>query len=705
VDISMVVVSITAPPMLTTEPIDNRRKIPSELQTITRGEKPILGLIQRNGSGSNMKALLLILTAFTAALGFNGPSVNLMLLALSVGSLTVWGGVLLWRDFGNGELSLPSGIGPALMAAMFGWMSLSIFWSSWQQVSFYYVLIVGAMPLMFLLWLKEPEADAVWERLWTGLLLLAVGAAVWGLAEYGMGAKRANGPFLDANAYGALCNVFLLPAFFRYLALRLRPSNPFWQLRAYEIAFIVLFGALFATYSRGALGAFVLMLLFALALAFKRYGRRMGPALVTLLIIAGATYTAVVSYPEQSIDRQVTQLTEDRSTQARLLIWKSTWEIYKDNPFLGTGLGTYQAHYGSYRDPGETSTTGQLAHNDYLQVLQEGGPLLLAFLLAVGTLTLWVLYRCFRLATAEGLSTRDEERLFESYGLGLAVLALFAHAMVNFIFYVLPLSLIAGLYLAQAYRQCIKVEYRRLSIPLQSAVTRAALTLALSLPVFALAVDGVAAAVLFRQPPSALRVVLASEPEATYKLAHAIAALRPGNAVPAFYLAEVNKQVAATTTDRNVKRDFTRRALDQFARVVKINSHNAYSLTQAARLLVENPELGMDIPAPLSNGPQQLLQQAIRAQPSYAPAYLALAELYREQGDIEEAFILLQDARTWFVSPLVSLDQRIQITELALKLARQIGRWEAVHALAASLLADVPDHAQAQAALHEAGPR
>jgi O-antigen ligase len=74
--------------------------------------------------------------------------------------------------------------------------------------------------------------------------------------------------------------------------------------------------------------------------------------------------------------------------QWRVEQWRDTWPIVRDFPWFGTGLNTYAVSLLLYPTSHPESIVNQ-AHNDYLQVLSEGGVLLGAAALG---LFAWVVY-------------------------------------------------------------------------------------------------------------------------------------------------------------------------------------------------------------------------------------------------------------------------------------------------------------------------
>ena len=60
------------------------------------------------------------------------------------------------------------------------------------------------------------------------------------------------------------------------------------------------------------------------------------------------------------------------SSSGRFLRWPSTMEMFKDHPLSGTGLGTYKYSYYLY-DRDMSGVWSTHAHNEYLELLSEGG--------------------------------------------------------------------------------------------------------------------------------------------------------------------------------------------------------------------------------------------------------------------------------------------------------------------------------------------
>lgn len=201
---------------------------------------------------------------------------------------------------------------------------------------------------------------------------------------------------------------------------------------------------LYLTHSRGAflaLGAGLLAFAF-LHPIFR--GRRARIAAVAVVILAAAalgvglvrtggpgallerTYESFRSPPApqgRPSERLITL-----SSNARLDYWRVAWAQYREQPWLGSGSGTYALYW--YRDR-ETIYYTRDAHNLYLETVAELGPV--GLLLLVGTLALPFL----------ALRRRPREPLLAA-AVG-AYLAFLVHAGVDFDWEV-PAVTLAGLF-------------------------------------------------------------------------------------------------------------------------------------------------------------------------------------------------------------------------------------------------------------------
>jgi O-antigen ligase len=105
-------------------------------------------------------------------------------------------------------------------------------------------------------------------------------------------------------------------------------------------------------------------------------------------------------------------------------IWQDTWRMIRENPVSGVGLGAYESAYPVFAwDHGVEGIVAQ-AHNDYLQILADGG-------LVGGALALWFLVTVFG-ALARGVRQRDPLSAGIALGAGAGVFGLLVHSLFDF---------------------------------------------------------------------------------------------------------------------------------------------------------------------------------------------------------------------------------------------------------------------------------
>uniref|UniRef100_UPI0025F767DE O-antigen ligase family protein n=1 Tax=uncultured Nevskia sp. TaxID=228950 RepID=UPI0025F767DE len=299
-----------------------------------------------------------------------------------------------------------------------------------------------AMPLAYFATTVALRDDRVWRSSLKLIQIVALGVLVLGVIEFVLLRGRPFSIFLDFNVLAAFCNVFALPAIAQLhdrvqadgFAVALR-SRTAWFLWAALLC-------LAATASRGGHLSFLLGVAVLGALLI-RHDRHAWKTVAASLAIFVASLALIVPFQHHASSlSRLTGITNDQSTQDRLEILRSTWRMVEDGPWYGSGLGTYKVRYLMFRSPGDSSSSGDLAHNDYLQVLAEGGPVLLGTLLLLAFGVVLAARRLWRSAH----STSDSPKFIEAAGLVGGLSCLFAHAAVNFIFYAMPLAMITGLY-------------------------------------------------------------------------------------------------------------------------------------------------------------------------------------------------------------------------------------------------------------------
>ncbi|MEW6611187.1 MAG: O-antigen ligase family protein [Pseudomonadota bacterium] len=637
--------------------------------------------------------------AFLASWPFNGQQIPF--LALSMLLLLLWGGLLLWWRNGKG-LPLPRGGVPLFMLAYAIWLGSTLLWTSTPYTSWFYFWIIGSLPLAYLLWQLMPDPDEAWARLWPMLVLSAAALAGWGLYQYAVQpGSRPTGPLLDWNSYAAFLNLLFFPILVRFFLHRRAAEGGAagridWIGAGYMALLAAMLFAFFAASSRGGTLAWLLIVPLALwtvrrQAAFRRKaGYVLGAALATFLV-TNAISAAFAPGSQLSARMADDYIEQDRSVGSRFDMWRSTWHIIEDHPLLGTGLGSYFIYYPAYRDAKELESAGTYAHNDYLQFLQEGGPLNLLFLAALPLLLLFLIYRQW--------SRPDDPRRVEAAGLYLSVLGISAHAVVNFIFFNLPLSLLAGLLLGRAYQLHAGSPATRPLLPrlqIRPAMARTALLLALSWPAAILALDGLIPLLFTAHSAAAAslaHVLGMPEEQLRYRLAGAMAVLRPAAALPHVYLAEQDtKLLDLDLGPKNaIKPALMTSALQDYQAALTGNPRQPGNLLEQAKLLLQHQDLLP--PGQAAQRAERLLRTALAYNPQHVDVRLSLAQLYFNQGKNLQGYALLKEGVS---RPLFARD-RAQLRFNVAEVACQLGRRAEAQEMATALLKQLPGNPEAAA--------
>jgi len=90
------------------------------------------------------------------------------------------------------------------------------------------------------------------------------------------------------------------------------------------------------------------------------------------LLIVAVVFGALYFGGEDALSRLVGTVNSEDPTTGRAHFWRGTAGIIKDHPLLGTGLGSFPSAYTLY-DTASGSYRLEQAHNDYLQILSDGG--------------------------------------------------------------------------------------------------------------------------------------------------------------------------------------------------------------------------------------------------------------------------------------------------------------------------------------------
>jgi hypothetical protein len=380
----------------------------------------------------------------------------------------------------------------------------------------------------------------------------------------------------------------------------------------------------------------------------------------------------------------------DNSVTFRLMMWESALQIFQDNPVVGSGIGSFKLLYPGVRSLLETGTSGNFVHNDYLQLLAEGGPLMVV-LLAI--FALWTVVSIKNLAisgecnSAKNLKSCPE--VCEGIGCCLAILAVMIHAFVNFIFYVAPISIMLGIYIGRI----LLIRYppptcsRPSRTPLQFCA-KAICGIGFSYAALIAATSAASAAWFTSDNTVERDFRLGSE---KYQRALAISYLNPMDYLALRFLAQAATREAILHRGTELGASIAKIAERDLNRLFETTSVDCAARTNQATLAYE---FGSEIDggAMREKNAEALLRLAIARNPTCLAPYMLLSEIYSEAGSIKDAAAVLSQAVLWFGHPGADRGLRIRLAGRLASLQLQLGNREAASRTAMFILANDADN-------------
>jgi O-antigen ligase len=209
---------------------------------------------------------------------------------------------------------------------------------------------------------------------------------------------------------------FLVAMFF-VTAGFLAVVKKWWLKLALTILAILIICNIFFTYSRGGWLAFIFGCMYLILFCGNRKTK-------LLFLIFGLVFI-ICLFSIPVLKNRVMFSFYQSGDAGRFKMWAAAWQMFKENPLTGKGLGLFMDYLPRYTDLG-----AQYTHNCYLQILAESGFLGLAsFLWFLGV----IIVRGYKRVKAE------KEAVFT--GVFIALLAFIVHTFFDTQLYSLKLSI------------------------------------------------------------------------------------------------------------------------------------------------------------------------------------------------------------------------------------------------------------------------
>ncbi|MEM1435909.1 MAG: O-antigen ligase family protein [Pseudomonadota bacterium] len=585
--------------------------------------------------------VLLLLAALGFAF-FYGPSYNLAFLFAGIAALLALIGLCGPAAAAQAAAGSPFASSAALLTlvCLTGQHALA---STSPETSIAGAWLLAAGPISYLAFASLGERLRVLDRriewglaLPWALVWLACGIAAHRLLTTG---QRPYDPLSDASALACLLYLAWVPWMHDVLREGARGQPRFLAVMA---ASLLLLLVLFATGSRAGTGLAVIALVCWLGLACA--GRL--PLRRVLVLISAAAVAALIAYQAStSLQKSLAEsVVTDPSTSERLLLLTAALDAYAQGSIHGTGPLTFSLFYGALRSTEDQTSGGSFVHNDYLQLLVEGGPWLLWPLLLLG-------FVCGVQLLLGLLRPQSSWRLGRLGG-WLALTLACAHALVNFIVYTPTLAFAMGGILAWTL---YPPGNTTVSAP-PSRRARVSWSLLLFIGLVLLAgflVEVMALAVFAGQQDLFGSARYRSSPQAQLAFARATTAVLPERGLPWLMLALSAERDGRLAAQRGAIGDMVNHfndALAEFRKARIADPWNTDALERYARFLAlrQSEAVQRLLPAPpMPSGlvalqenedPESLLLDALRRNPRALSTLAALVGLYDQQGRSVESY-------------------------------------------------------------------
>jgi len=320
------------------------------------------------------------------------------------------------------------------------WLGVSLAWSRVPATSAINFWWVGTFALVFWCYTLSPARAQIASYVSRLVLVGALALCAWALLQVLVYAQPARASFINIHSFAALLMLVAVATAGHLVISCGRRRRALAA--ALGAGLFLLFFTIALTRGRGTSLALWLAVAAFIALHVRRVPTR---HLVLVGGLLAAAYAAANILLLGGLGERLASLVDPTTAASpRLLIWRGAWDMVRDFPWWGIGLGTYYLAWPPYRDPAD-ATLGFYVHNDYLQIWIETGLPGVLLLISILVAALFMVVQYLRRPQHD--SGERTEVIALSCGLG----AVAAHSFLDFNLYTLSISLLVGLALGRMH--------------------------------------------------------------------------------------------------------------------------------------------------------------------------------------------------------------------------------------------------------------
>lgn len=533
-------------------------------------------------------------------------------------------------------------IWPKLMGEPFNWSKAHWFlvaYLVWQSALVFFSIVPENTLLAYGVWVSlvvvtlalSGLEDSVWRKIFGLFLVAGLVTASWGILEAVVTGIRADGPIVDPNAWAALNNLF----FFMVLAVYLTVP----RLRLLSLVALAIFAsAVFASYSRAGFIVFTSGLSLVVLLTWRLAGFKRPLLMLLAILVVSYTLLNQSAMVQSSPIEKLTISNVNSGWNERFSMWKAALNIAADHPVVGVGPATFNLHYPVYHEPADMGTYGYFVHNDYLQFLAEGGPLLLLFLLTFTGMLIVALFR------SGWQVMHGDHRQVEPLVLVVGMGAILIQALVNFPLYLIQIQMLMGL----AFARWLTLQ----GYLYQSNVTLSSPRLVkvgvafIALWVMSVAVlDGIGFDVDYQRSLPLVRDIR-DNPQAYHQTMTWLRRLRSGNSRNHLAVAGIYRDRLNAEADPRARQSLLIAVALEDQAALQLNPYHSNARIDLARLLEAYPKMiNLD---PITHTAAELYQTGVTLWPTDVVLQLAYIGYLERHNQADAAYALLTgDGLQW----------------------------------------------------------
>lgn len=493
-----------------------------------------------------------------------------------------------------------------------------------KDTSFAPIWALALVPIVFFV----ARELGIWRwRLHGAIAIVLLGFAVVSIVRYILSGEEAAAPLTDANNYAALLYLVLIPWSYRYLMKRWSGSmSPTAQLTGLLGIGLLVMG-ISATQSRaGILVVTASLVVFVTLVLFRRLAWRPVVELIAVTVVAYAGMQSISPF-----ENEFTAANLQSGVGVRALLNSAALSIAGDYPLLGSGVYTFPLLYRLIRDPLEQTTAGLSVHNDYLQFLAEGGPLMVLPLIILFAATSWRVLRAidFRNRSSEAAAPPDF-----SFGVLLALGAVLSHAYITFVLFTPALAFLVGLSAAMVnwstHTNEVQARIKKYAWMVRAFVAFGWISFAYLL------LDTLTIGVFGGQSGIPMANYVREDPERMLTYARTAEAINGSRGVPILAQAILNHQRLREVPDSDYLIDIT---LDSYRRAKRVDPWNPRVYLAMYSFVVTYPDLRSQLEE--DELPENLLVQSVVLDPVFVEGYDTIIRHFDQTNSASEAYSIL----------------------------------------------------------------